>query len=482
MTATVLLPVELHSLPKPPGLPILGNLLQIDPARIHLTLENWATQHGGFYQLKMAHQTALVVSDWQVITDVLRARPKTFRRSSALGAVFADLGMSGLLSAEGEQWQRHRRLTMRAFDPGHLRDYFPSLVKITERLRQHWLRAAEQGTAVDVQADLLRYSVDVTAGLAFGTEIDTINGNNQSLHRCLSDVFPAINRRLNSPIPYWRYIKLPSDRALDRNMAGLRLQVDSFIEDARERMRNKPELFTKPGNLIEAFLAVRDQPGSEFSDEDIYGNIFTTLLVGPDSTANVFSWITYFLCGDGTAQAAVRAEADALFGADPVPSSFESITTMPYMEAVTHEAMRLKPSGPILFLEANHEAQVGNVRVMPGTPIIALTRMGGMEAQHFAAPERFNPARWLDTAASAANPHEIGCPDAVSPKRVVMPFGAGARLCSGRYLALVQIKMLGAMLARNFNVERIGQGQINERFKFSMEPVDLKIKLTQRQA
>ena len=57
------------------GIPLVGNLLQIDPSRIHLILENWAARYGNFYQLKIAHQAALVVSEPQVIADVLRSRP-----------------------------------------------------------------------------------------------------------------------------------------------------------------------------------------------------------------------------------------------------------------------------------------------------------------------------------------------------------------------------------------------------------------------
>ena len=127
---------DLRSLPLPPGIPILGNLLQLEATRLHLILEDWSRRYGDFYRLKVAARTALVVSDWQAVSEILRARPETFRRFSSIETVFGDMGISGVLSAEGEQWYRQRKLTMRAFDPSHPRNYFPSLVKITERLRQ----------------------------------------------------------------------------------------------------------------------------------------------------------------------------------------------------------------------------------------------------------------------------------------------------------------------------------------------------------
>lgn len=463
---------DLQSLPLPPGIPILGNLLQLEATRLHLILEDWSRKYGDFYRLKVAARTALVVSDWQAVSEILRARPETFRRFSSIETVFGDMGISGVLSAEGEQWYRQRKLTMRAFDPGHLRNYFPSLVKITERLRQRWLRAAEQGESIDILADLMCYSLDVTAGLAFGSEINTIDGKDAALQKSLDMIFPAINRRLNTPFPYWRYFKLPSDHALDNNLRTLRDKVDTFIVQTRARMNADSSLFDQPRNLIEAFVAVRDQPDSEFTDEDVYGNVFTTLLVGADSTANVFAWISYFLCEDYDVQAAVQAEAAAVLEDQTVLQDFGRISSLRYIEAVAQEAMRLKPSGPVVFLEAKCDTMVGHVSVAQGTPILALMRLGGVDSKNFPDPQRFDPKRWDGTS----NHAEMGA----SAKRIVMPFGAGQRLCPGRYLALLQIKMLASMLGRNFIMERVGQVSIEERFKFTMEPVNLKVKLTKR--
>ena len=468
--------IDLQRLPGPRGLPLLGNLLQIRPTRIHEILENWSRQHGPAFRLKIANRTALVVSDWQTVTEILRARPDTFRRAASVETVFSDMGMTCVLSTEGAQWHRQRQLTMRAYDPEHLRDYFPTLVAITERLRRRWLRAAAAREVLDIQADLTRYSLDLTAGLAFGSEVNTLDGRDHTLLQSLDQIFPAINRRLMSPVAYWRYIKLPSDRALERNMAELRRNVDVFIAAARARMRSQPELFMRPRNLLEAFLAIRDRPDSEFTDDDVYGNVFLTLLVGPDSTANVFSWATYFLSNDVSAQAALQSEADALLGERTLPDAFAEIGNFRYMEAVAQETMRLKPSGPILFLEARRDVQVGQVCVPSGTPIIALTRLGGLDPEYFPRPEQFAPARWIETSEAGQGTVVQAAP----VKRVGMPFGAGARLCPGRYLALVQLKMLGSMLGRNFHVEQIRGDPVEERFKFSMGPVNLRVRLRAR--
>jgi cytochrome P450 len=66
-----------------------------------------------------------------------------------------------------------------------------------------------------------------------------------------------------------------------------------------------------------------------------------------------------------------------------------------------------------------------------------------------------------------------------------MPFGAGPRVCPGRYLALLEIKMAMAMLLGSFEVESVLTADGNEpreHMAFSMGPVGLNLRLRERTA
>ena len=62
-----------------------------------------------------------------------------------------------------------------------------------------------------------------------------------------------------------------------------------------------------------------------------------------------------------------------------------------------------------------------------------------------------------------------------------MPFGGGPRLCPGRSLAMLEIKMALSMICRHYDLLRTEpEREIEERFVFTMMPQDLKISLQLR--
>jgi len=66
-----------------------------------------------------------------------------------------------------------------------------------------------------------------------------------------------------------------------------------------------------------------------------------------------------------------------------------------------------------------------------------------------------------------------------------MPFGAGPRMCPGRYLALQEMKMVMLTLLTRFDITRVGTddgAEPAERLMFAMAPVGLRMTLKPRAA
>lgn len=462
-------------LPGPIALPFIGNLLQLRPERFHQIVEGWSRRYGDYFRLKVGPIKVFAIADANTIGALLRDRPDGFSRGSKLEKIGAEMGISGLFTSNGEAWQRQRPMIMSALDPAHIRSYFPSLIEVTHRLMKRWRVAAERGESIDLQADLMRYTVDVTAGLAFGISMNTLESSDHVIQEHLDSIFPMIAQRMFSPIAYWRFIAFPRDRRLKEHLARVHEAVADFIAQARARMACDPSLRDHPRNLIEAMIGAPDSGRAELNDRDVAGNILTLLLAGEDTTANTLAWMIHLLYENPRALGTAQAEVDAMVDGE-VPTVLEQTSRLDYVEACAHEAMRLKPVAPILFLQAQRESVVAGVTVPKNTMLLLLLRRVATDARNFSRPVEFDPQRWLLDQKTPSTVTE-------SPRRVSMPFGAGPRLCPGRYLALLEIKMVIAMLLRNFKVEcvftRDGR-PVRERLAFTMEPVGLRLRLKAR--
>ncbi|TMG98684.1 MAG: cytochrome P450, partial [Betaproteobacteria bacterium] len=244
---------KIEDLPGPRGLPLLGNMLQIRREHIHQNVEQWVREYGPFLRFQLGGMKVLAVADHEAFAAVLKDRPDGFRRLQRLQDILCEMGLApGVFSSNGEAWRRQRRMVMASFDPGHVRAYFPSLLKVTQRLHGRWQMAARTGAAIDLQADLMRFTVDAIAGLAFGTDINTLESDDEVIQRHLDKIFPALFKRILSLLPTWRVLRLPSDRQLERSVAEVNAAIQGFIAQARERMRADPARRDHPSNLLEA--------------------------------------------------------------------------------------------------------------------------------------------------------------------------------------------------------------------------------------
>jgi cytochrome P450 len=464
----------LDALPVPAGLPWLGNALQLKPLHLHLQLERWAQEFGKFFCISAPGRRFLVVTDSELVKQMLRDRPDGFRRIRQMEPVARELQMNGLFSSEGERWRNQRRVWLATLNAQQIRFFHEKLLLITQKLLRRWQQAADRGEAVDVATDLMRYTVDVTMQFALGHEANTLEMGEDVIQRHLDKIFPALGRRVRGFFPYWRYFKLPQDYELDRALAALRIEVGQLIDGARERLRSNPKLREAPTCFLEALLLANEQDGAAISDEDVFANTMTVLLGGEDTTANTMAWLIHCLCGRPDVYEALRAEADALLE-DPaapdreVPRADRFPHLLRHTDATINETLRLHPVAPMFFLEALRDTTLDDVAVPAGTQVLLMTRAAANSSPHSTPKPRFEPAE------------DEARPDAGPGRAASLPFGYGPRMCPGRNLALAELRSATLMLARNFDIEAVpGPAPVSEAFVFTLVPRNLRVRFHRR--
>ncbi|MFP6664191.1 MAG: cytochrome P450 [Deltaproteobacteria bacterium] len=459
---------SLAELPGPAGLPLLGNAHQLDVARLHQVFEAWAAEFGPLYRYSLAGTPFLVVSDPALVNEVLRRRPDEYRKISSFETIFAELGLDGVFVAEGDAWRSQRRLVMQALESRHVENFFPLLRQVIGGLERRWQDAARTGREVDLVDEFTRFTVDVTTRLALATETNTIDGEQGELLGSLAPIFPALARRLNAAFPWWRYLRLPADREVDRARVHLEGWLGEVIEETRALLAADPARAQRPANFLEAMLLARDESGAPFAEKVIFANALTMLLAGEDTTANTLGWALHLLLDEPAEIEVLRAQFDAVLGGDAVAGDLATLERLTAIDAVANETMRLKPVAPFFLMENCKATVLGDVRLPAGTSLCLLTRVAGLDPARVTDPLVFRPARWAGE----------GLLSELQRTGVFVPFGSGPRSCPGRSFAHLLIRYALSTLLHGFEVERVGaSSEVREQFGFVMTPAGLRVRL-----
>jgi cytochrome P450 len=149
------------------------------------------------------------------------------------------------------------------------------------------------------------------------------------------------------------------------------------------------------------------------------------------------------LAQNPAAAAALTAEVDAVLGDATLIRDWDMMKQFPYLEAAHSEAQRLRAVAPYIGLVSNTDCVVGDTFIPKNTAVIVSTAGEGLEEAQFPQHEQYRPERWI---------FEQRPPKEEDPSRKLFPFGGGARLCPGRFLALTEIKIVVSMIMRHFEL------------------------------
>ena len=231
-------------------------------------------------------------------------------------------------------------------------------------------------------------------------------------------------------------------------------------------MRDQPS--DSPRNLLEAMLAAANLPDSGVSDEVIVANVMTLLLAGEDTTAHSLSWAMYFISQDKGLQSRLHVASTDAFGSSPLCPTYEDLKKLDLFECVAQETSRFKPVVPLIYLEPITDVVLGDVSLPSGTPLFFLLRPSMFDSKRFGRPAEFLPERW-SSGHLEVQPHD---------SKAYAQFGAGPRVCPGRYLAAVEMRLVLSMLSRNFSMElATSPASIKEIAAFTMMPNTMPVRL-----
>lgn len=119
---------------------------------------------------------------------------------------------------------------------------------------------------------------------------------------------------------------------------------------------------------------------------------------------------------------------------------------MPLLRACIKETMRLRPISVGVGRLANADISIGGYQVPKDTMLITMNQVSCQLEEYFENANKFIPERWLKKDAAAAAKKDF------RNRFLWLPFGHGPRMCMGRRIAELEMRILLCTVLRNYQV------------------------------
>lgn len=382
-----------------------------------LDYQIWLRQFGPVVRTQAGPFVFHSLYDARALRHVFVDHPQRYSKRGIIDDLIPVLG-NGILSSEGEAWKKRRS----ALTPGMTRRAMDGIVPIMDEIVQTMVSRWQPGDVIDVSSEMAHLALAIVGQTLFGVKL-------QDRAAEVSMAVEAVSRlalkRTNSfvKLPLW----LPTQNNIGyrRAIGVLKRQVDAIITEAGTK-----------ASFMRLLHEVTDGNHDALRHE-----VMTFMLAGHETTANTLAWALGHLAHQAPLQERARAEARQHLNVESATA--HQLESLPVIDAVISETLRLYPPGWILMRRAESDDDVLGFAVPRNSfmtaPVYALHR----NPDCWPDPARFDPDRFIGESQSQRDP------------LMYVPFGLGPRRCIGEGFARLESRLALARILERFHLQPV---------------------------
>lgn len=334
-------------LTKTPGLPVIGNALDIPKSHAWFKFKEWADEHGPIYQVNAFGTTLVIISKESIANELLSLRGAIYSDRPALimPALISDNGFLGAMGWT-DYWRRARRFAQSMLATTIVQQSVP---KQTTEARQmvvdlaknpsryaYWLERAGVMTSIKQI-----YGLSEQRGAAEEHHVHEICAFMEEIERVatpgqyLVEFIPWLMYLPDWLAPFKREAQTLVKRHWDYLEPLVRRQSEKY-DHSNHGVQESPESFAR------RYLKSKDDWG--ISDREIVW-VLSSIYGGASGTsATAMQSIILNLCLYPEWQRRIQKEIDEVVGDDNARMpNFDDFSQMPTVRAVIKESMRWRP-------------------------------------------------------------------------------------------------------------------------------------------
>ncbi|CAL5437121.1 unnamed protein product [Camellia sinensis] len=422
--------------PVPPGphtLPLVGNLLSLDP-EFHKYITTLAKTHGPIFTLWLGQKLTIVVSSPAIAREMLKDHDTTFaNRDVSVAAKQSAYGVGDVAwSHYGSEWRMLRKLAVHGMLSNTRLDSVYSLRRGEIRRTIGYIFRNLVGSPVNISDQMFLILFNVVTNMLWGCSIegeDRVSIGFDGMIRLLgkpniSDFYPGLARF--------------DLQGIQKKMRGVMKRVDEIFDMMiDQRMKRDGEGGEKESKDFLQFLLEHKDEGGEAKSPLTMAQVKAMLMTsssvihgqdmvvgGTDTTINSVEAAMAEMMNKPQVMQKLQLELDTIVGKDHVVEECH-IPKLPYLYAIMKETLRLHPILPLLMPHSPSETcTIGGYTIPKGTRILFNVWAIHRDPLIWENPLEFDPERFLN-----------GKWDYNGNDFAYFPFGSGRRICPGISMA-----------------------------------------------
>ncbi|KAH7027179.1 cytochrome P450 [Microdochium trichocladiopsis] len=376
-----------------------------------------------------------------------------------LGAVGSVDGQTGVSLAVNKEHARQRRALGYLFTNSALLRLESVLQDHTQKLIDILKRRESENRAVDVSDWYTYLAFDLMGDLCFAEPFGCLDqGSATEWSTSVISIF--VDATYTQAIRRISGVGTLLERLLTRVLIPSQASVwrSRHLANAREKTLAR---LADPDRDHTDFIyqILHSESSKSLSQTEIVLNMALFISAGTDTTATALTGWTYFVCTHPEAYrrlvAEIRGGDGTGNGTGGLPPRWETVKCLRYLDATVREALRLFPPSPASQQRVvpHGGATIDGYYVPAGTTVAVAPWVATHSRLNFCEPDAFRPERWLGESSGEGRDDDAFAGDRLGAS---LPFGTGPRVCIGRNLAYMEMRLVAAHLLWNFDVELEG--------------------------
>ncbi|KAH7365220.1 hypothetical protein KP509_18G014900 [Ceratopteris richardii] len=426
------------------GIPILGHMHLLGPLP-HRSIHKLSQKIGPIVFLRLGCRPTVIVSSPSLSREFLHDHDEAFafRPTMEFGKlVFYDQG-SACMQPDDPRWKAIRRMfAQEVLSPKSVLKYKNIRDDEVRILMQEIRCKAATGESIEIRTFANRWILNVMTRFLFsrrasGDELSEF----PKVFKVLSELFAQ--PLIGDFVPYLRWLDPGGLRKRVKLQAKL---MDAILENIlAKRLQPHDSNEAPPADVLTVFLNFFGVSNNSSELGAVKACILEILTGSTDTTTAAVEWaMAELLCAPKLRLQTLQDELSAVVsaGQQVEESHFNSL---PYLQAVIKETLRLHPSVPLLLPHlARDPIEIAGFLLPEHTRLFVNVWAIGRDENVWEAAHEFRPERFLP-GGSASDVTLVG-----GQSYQLMPFGYGRRGCPGSHLAVTMVSLLVANLVHNF--------------------------------